>query len=174
MAFTVTWDETNPDGATVDANTLDTVIINDKIGTRERIQSITGITLGNFNTDPLVPTKYGANITITTKNVHVTLVHNYGTWTSGSTNVDWKNGNRQKIALGATGWAPTFIAGVEGADFTLHITWNSPGYTITWPSNVKWTNNTTPNFTLSGGSTVYFYYNGTNWEGALANTGVTA
>lgn len=172
MAFSVTWDETDPDGATVDANQIDEKIRADKVAVRERITSITGVSSGNFNVDPFAPTKYGPNVTIDTKNLYVTTVHNYGTWTTGVSSVDWKNGNRQKIALGATGWSPTFVSGVEGADFTLHITWNSPGYTFTLPSNVKWTNNTVPNFTLSGKSFVYFYFNGTNWEAALCNTGV--
>lgn len=171
MAFSQSWSESTPTGAT-NAALIDDRIREFKTAIRERLESLSGIAVGDYNTDPFNPTKYGPNITITTKNVRPTTVHDYGTWLAGASSIDWRNGNRQKITLGANGWAPTFVSGSEGADFTLDIRWAAPGYSFTLPSNVKWTNNTTPNFSLLDKTLVHFYYDGTNWRAGLHSTGV--
>lgn len=52
--YTQAWDETQPPGTAL-ANTLDTIIQNDKRDTRERVAGIFGLNLAQWTADPIVP-----------------------------------------------------------------------------------------------------------------------
>lgn len=172
MAFSKTWDNTAPDGATTPAADIDVCIKDDKIATQERLTNLTGLANGTpFNTDPWAPTKYGPAVSITEKCVHSNI---YDNGNSGSSiTVSAKNGNRQKISINTSTTISLDLTLPEGSDFTLQLIWTNPGATVTFNSSqVKWSNNTPPTFTLSGRSLVYFYMGpGATWDASLSMTG---
>src|ERR1051325_7994303 len=64
MSYSVTWDggyEASPDGATVDADTLDTIVQELKVAIRERMNTILDPS-GQWDDDPIVlkPNRVGA------------------------------------------------------------------------------------------------------------------
>ena len=174
MVFVQSWDETDPDGATILATDIDLKIKQDKIATRERISNITGVVLGGMNTDPLVPTKYGTRVLIDTNAIR-TPIFDIGNSFVGSVHipVTYSNGNRQKININSGTWIPPFIlAGSEGSDFVLKVTFGASA-SITWPSNIKFTSGTPVTFTPSGISLFTFYsLDGTNLLCSLVGTAV--
>lgn len=173
MAFSKAWQEAVPNGAVALASDIDTFIKDDKTATRERIQSLTGIVLADFDDDPMLPTKYGPYCGINERNFYGALYDN-GTAIGTPKEIDWKKGNRQKLGVNAS-TSLTFVTGQEGVDMLIHLHWNTPGAILTFPSNVKWTNNTPPNFTTQYDSLLYLYATGTgNWIGVLSATGVQA
>jgi hypothetical protein len=55
MAYTRSWDETKPNGATTAANTLDTEIHHARVDLRERITALFAMSSADFSADPVVP-----------------------------------------------------------------------------------------------------------------------
>ncbi|NTW31034.1 MAG: hypothetical protein HGB12_00090 [Bacteroidetes bacterium] len=79
--------------------------------------------------------------------------------------VNWNNSNVQEITLTANR-SLTFINGKSGGLYTLIIKQNSTGgWTVSWPSNVKWDGGIAPVFNTApyGVGSVKFVYDGTNF-----------
>ena len=89
------------------------------------------------------------------------------------TTVDWTLGNCQKLDLTAEADAITaiFTAPSGPAHLTLRIIQNATARDITWPVTVKWDSDTEPVWTDHDAKTVVlvFYFDGTNYYGALAH-----
>ena len=94
-----------------------------------------------------------------------------GTWSGGATkDVDWSNGQKQTVILGADQTC-TFTAPAGVGNFLLRVVQDATGTrTLTWPASVKWPSGTPP--ALSTGANaediVTFYYNGTDYYGVAS------
>lgn len=87
--------------------------------------------------------------------------YNHGNSGSSFT-IDWNNGNTQHVILTANATI-TFSNGQPGGRYTLILKQDSVGgRTVTWPTNVRWADNTAPILTTTANKTDYvgFIYNG--------------
>lgn len=87
---------------------------------------------------------------------------------SGATTIDWNNGQKQRIRpVGNTTFTFTNPAGP--GNFILRIEYGSGGpYTFTWPFEVKWFEDTEPEWTFINFrfQVVGFYFTGVEWAAA--------
>ncbi len=93
------------------------------------------------------------------------------TGTAGTTDIDWKLGNKMKFNFGPGTENITFTDPSNVCNLLLslhHGTVNSG--TITWPSSVKWVGGTEPDLTTTSGGIdiVSFYFDGTDYFGAAS------
>jgi Repeat of unknown function (DUF5907) len=73
---------------------------------------------------------------------------------STSLTLDWDNGNQQIVTL--TGNVTFTLSNPQvGGAYRLIIVQGSGPYTITWPSSVKWENDTAPTITTTNGKVVF-------------------
>ena len=104
----------------------------------------------------------------TTTGQFYTPTHSIGT-VSGSTTVNWDNGNIQSVTLsGNTTF--TFTNPQSGASYQIIITQNATGgYTITWPT-IYWEADIAPVLTGSSNSVdvATFTYDGSKYLGILS------
>lgn len=96
---------------------------------------------------------------------------------TGSIQINWNNGQKQKMTLTSNNITASFISGTNPpnvGNFLLRIVQGPTGgpYTIQWPSStiLKWAGAITP--TLSSGSNkediITFYYNGSAYYGVAS------
>jgi hypothetical protein len=82
--------------------------------------------------------------------------------------IDWNNGQKQLSTLSAN-CTYTFTPPSSGVgNFLLRVVQGAGGFTITWPSSVKWPGGTAPDLSSQTGGEVNvfsFYYNGTDYYG---------
>ncbi|NTW31035.1 MAG: hypothetical protein HGB12_00095 [Bacteroidetes bacterium] len=89
--------------------------------------------------------------------------------TPATATVNWNNSNVQEITLAANR-SLSFINGKSGGLYTLIIKQNSTGgWTVSWPSNVKWPGGIMPIFTTTANAVdlVKFAFDGTIYIGYL-------
>lgn len=89
------------------------------------------------------------------------------TW-GATLNVDWSQGNTQKVTLGGATTTLTFANGQAGGKYTLILAQDATGNrTVSWPASVKWSGGTAPTLTTTASKTdfVGFIYDGTNYFG---------
>jgi hypothetical protein len=171
MAYTRDWDETEPDGSTVDADTIDTVIQNLKSDISERVDDLFGTDLAS-DQDPLALTKLGTAAVVASSQIKPTL---YAAGNSSTNlNIDWNNGVNQTVTLTGN-WVATFTNPVAGTDYSLIISQDGTGgRSVTFPATVRWTNaGSAPTLvtTLSRVSRVFLYYTGSVYLASLGGTG---
>lgn len=86
---------------------------------------------------------------------------------STSDTINWRIGNKQKSTL--TGNCTfTFTEPAGACSLILKLVQDSTGSrTVTWPSDVKWPNNTAPTLTTTASAIdlISFYYDGTDFYG---------
>lgn len=172
MAYTHTngVDETIPVGSSASAATLDTIIQDVKKAYNERLDAILGVV---FDTDdPILPTKLGTLLQGVSSQVKATY-YDAGN-TSTALTINWNSGNSQKCTL--TGNVTfTFSNPVAGSWYSLEcIQDGTGGRTMTFPSTVRWTNNSSaPTFVTTAArvTLISFYYTGTVYLASLAGTG---
>lgn len=63
---------------------------------------------------------------------------------SAAFQVDWKEGSSQYAEINGTNLAITLVNPEPGGHYRLYLKQNSQPDTVTWPTNVKWQNNTIP------------------------------
>lgn len=132
MAYSRTWDETTPDGAADDADTLDTSIQDVKEDIRERLEDVFGM---DMVTDPQLPTKFGPTVTVAGSQLHQSI---YNAGNSGtSLTIDFSNGNFQKITL--TGNCTLSVSNMKvGTSYGLFFHQDGTGgRTLTLPSELR-------------------------------------
>lgn len=93
--------------------------------------------------------------------------------TSTALTIDWDNGNSQSCTL--TGNVTfTFSNPISGAFYSLYAVQNGTGgYSMTFPSTVRWEGGT-PSFvtTANRATLMTFYYTGTRYIGSVVGSGV--
>jgi hypothetical protein len=172
MSYTYTdgVDPTKPVGSTTQAKDIDTVIQGVKNAYNERLGGVFG---GTWATDdPILPTKVGPSIAIQSDQAN-SKYYDAGN-TGAAKTIDWNNGPTQKCTL--TGNCTfTFSNPVQGATYSLEIAQDAIGSrTLTLPSTVRWTNNSsipTLSTTASTVTLVSFYWTGTRYLASLAGSG---
>ncbi len=172
MSYTYTdgVDPTKPVGSTTAAKDIDVVLQGVKNAYNERLNDVLGVDFAAD--DPIAPTKLGDSIAIQGDQAN-SKYYNAGN-TGTALTIDWDNGPSQKCTL--TGNCTfTFSNPVAGATYSLEIVQDGTGgRTLTLPSTVRWTSNSTiPTLstTLSTVTLVSFYYTGTRYLASLAGTG---
>lgn len=75
---------------------------------------------------------------------------NLGLKSAGFT-VDWKNGWSQYAEINGTNLAVTLQNPEPGGRYRLYLKQNSQPDTVTWPTNIKWENNTAPTLSTTTG-----------------------
>lgn len=88
--------------------------------------------------------------------------------TDTQTNIDWTDGNNQKITLTATRTIAFGTAPASQCHLQLKVTQGGTGsYTINWPGTVKWPLGITPTLSTGVGEIdiFTFWYDGTNYFG---------
>ena len=83
--------------------------------------------------------------------------------------IDWTAGNKQKVTLSAN-CTFTFTAPTGPTNLLLKMTQDGTGSrTVTWPAAVKWPQGIDPTLSTGAGDIdiVTFYYDGTNYYGAV-------
>ncbi len=92
MAYTRVWDETRPNGATVNANLIDDEMQYTRVDMRERVAGIFGLTALQFAADPIVPISLtlSTSLTVPTANLasgaitsSVPAINASQTWNAG-------------------------------------------------------------------------------------------
>jgi len=88
---------------------------------------------------------------------------------SSNYELDWNNGNKQKLTLGAN-ITLTFTNPLGACNLVLNLVQDGTGNrTVTWDTDIKWSADTAP--TLSTGSgdidILTFYFDGTYYYGAF-------
>jgi hypothetical protein len=86
--------------------------------------------------------------------------------------VDWTAGGAHKETL--TGNVTfTFTAPVGVTSLVLKVVQGAGPYTIVWPASVKWAGGAAPTISTANGAVdiFSFYYDGTNYYGALSVKG---
>ena len=85
---------------------------------------------------------------------------------SGTTTINWANGNHQKLTL-SSNTILTFTAPPNMSELLLYIVHaaNTTEYTITWPATVKWKGGVAPTITQTSNAVdiVRLVWNGTNY-----------
>ena len=87
---------------------------------------------------------------------------------SSSPSINWAMGNAQKLTL-TSNVAITFVGAQAGGEYTFIVKQDTVGGNIpTWPTNVKWPNDTVPtvNSTPSSTNVVHFVYDGVSYFGS--------
>jgi hypothetical protein len=89
-----------------------------------------------------------------------------------TTSINWANGNVQYLQLANGVNTITFTGAQPGGRYLLELKQPAAGGagTVTWDANVKWSGAIVPTLTATNGQTdiVTFYYNGTNYAGAIS------
>ena len=92
---------------------------------------------------------------------------------TGTTTVDWKNGNKAKFTFGAANEVFIFTAPTTACAVQMILVQDGTGSrTATWPGTVKWPSGTPITLTTTGTTgtdIVSFLYDGTNYYGAGTN-----
>lgn len=89
---------------------------------------------------------------------------------NGAQTITWSNGNKQKFTLSGGNATFTFVAPAGQCNLVLELVQDATGgRTVTWPSSVKWPNDTAPTLTTTGSRTdlICFFYDGTNYVGGI-------
>jgi hypothetical protein len=127
------------------------------------------VKLGNATTNPDYEFLGSGSVTAKT----IVFDAEYSNGSLGATpTIDWGNGQKQHGTLSANATF-TFTAPDGPCNLVLRISQGAAaGYTITWPSSVKWPGGTAPNLNPQTGGEINvfsFYYNGTDYyaQGAL-------
>lgn len=147
MAYTYNdgMDTTKPDGSTTAANTIDSLFVGVKQAIKERMTDVFGIDFES-STEQTVGKLSGAvtfNGTGKQANQPLTAIGNI----TGATTIDFDaRGNYLSATL--TGNVTfTFSNMRVGTTYVLLLSQNGTGgYTITWPSGLRWPGGTTPTF----------------------------
>ncbi len=97
-------------------------------------------------------------------------VHTY-TGVVGTTDIDWRTGNKAKFTFGAGNETITFTAPSKPGSFICEIIQDGTGsrLVVAWPT-IKWIGQTLPVLTTGAGAidVVALYYNGSYWIGQFA------
>jgi hypothetical protein len=169
MAYTYTAgvDGTKPAGS--DTANVDDDIRATKLAYNERLTDLFGVTM---SADPLVPTKVGSALQLSSAQAKATY-YNAGN-TSTALTIDWNNGNSQKCTL--TGNVTFTLSNpVAGSWYSLEcIQDGTGGRTMTLPATVRWTNGSSaPTFTTTAArvTLLSLYYTGTVYLVSMVGTG---
>jgi len=94
------------------------------------------------------------------------VLNDLGTVTADTT-IDWRDGNKAKITLGAN-ITLSFTNPGAPCNLVLEVVQDGTGgRTITWPSNVKWAGGNAPTLSTDANAVdiIAFYFDGTNYYG---------
>jgi hypothetical protein len=150
------------------------VLIGNGTGTITQVSPSTSgkvLTSNGTGSDPsfqVIPTQ-GVQIGSSTNGQFSSNTFDNGNVGSITKNIDWNNGNRQKVTL--TG-SPTFTFGnpISGATYTLELVQDGTGSrTVTWPS-IKWVGGISPLLSTAANSIdiISLFYDGLNFFGTYS------
>jgi hypothetical protein len=74
---------------------------------------------------------------------------------STSITLDWNNGNQQIVTLTGNLATLTLSNPAAGCSYRILFVQGSGPYTVTWPSSVKFENDTAPTFTVTNGKVIF-------------------